>query len=356
MDASLIDAVTPCPRCRREVALKLTACPHCAEAADSSSPFLPFRYVSGGQGVIDQQTVAFLRSNAPQPAQSILDELVDRSTRVRISELVIHGNRGIFEPILEISAPEDRAALRSALRIEASEGHLMSFEDRRLEFFAGEHSLATLGLIGAYVLRWSNCWKTDAHLLDSDAIAEFFADRGCPELREELRRDRELDDGQAREAEQWQTSWNASMPSGLADLVQSLSEETEVPDAPSRRRALQILADCYPTTEARILALLAWFGHGLGRWSGFPSEECAPESLLETFDDADVLAAASHGGLSAQQLEGAARFFCRWIPPAKRRRHRLEIPRDLRQRLWAHVQRSGEVDKVARARPFLEII
>ena len=150
--------------------------------------------------MIDQRTAAFFRSNLPQPTQSVLDELVDHSTRILILESVLHGNRINFEPILEISAPEDRAALRSALRIEASEGHMMSFEDRRLLFFAGEHSLATLGLIRAYVLRWSKRWKHDAHLLDPDAIAEFLAVRGHPELREELHRDRELDEGRAREA------------------------------------------------------------------------------------------------------------------------------------------------------------
>lgn len=356
MDASLTDAVTPCPRCRREVALKLPACPHCGAGADTSSSFLPFRYLSGGNGMIDQRTAAFLRSNLPQPTQSVLDELVDRSTRIQILESVLHGNKINFEPILEISAPEDRAALRSALRIEASEGHMMSFEDRRLEFFAGEHSLATLGLIRAYVLRWSNRWKNDAHLLDPEAIAEFLAVRGRPELREELHRDREVSDQRARDAEQWQRTWDATTPRGLAALVQSLSEETEVPDAPSRRRALQILASHYPTTETRILALLAWFGHGLGRWNGFPSEESAPESLLETFDDAAIIAAVSHRDLTAQQMEGAARFFCRWIPPTKRRRHRLEIPLEVRRWLWAHVQSSGDADKIARAQPLLESI
>jgi hypothetical protein len=116
---------------------------------------------------------------------------------------------------------------------------------------------------------------------------------------------------------------------------------------------MELLKSHYPTELSRILVLFGWFGHASSRWSGFPSEEQVPECLLEMFADESILKAAS-GELTPEQTEGAARFLCRWVHPSRRKADRVDLPPDLRHRLWAHVQASGDADKIARAKRFLE--
>jgi hypothetical protein len=124
------------------------------------------------------------------PSQADLDLLFTRATHIQLKVERVIGKLIEFEMTLEVRTPGDLEALGSALRIEDSGGHMLCFEDHQLEFFSGEDSLATLGLIGASVLRWSDRWGTDARVLDPDAVADYFAARGHDELRDRLDTDR----------------------------------------------------------------------------------------------------------------------------------------------------------------------
>ena len=80
-----------------------------------------------------------------------------------------------------------------------------------------------------------------------------------------------------------------------------------------------------------------------------------PEYLLEAFSHDDVVAAARHPNLTANQLEGAARFFCRWAydPVRKKKVDLPPVPNDVRQKLWAYVTSTGDEDKMQRAKRIL---
>src|SRR3954447_2315116 len=87
MTPDLTTALTPCPRCGRDISLHLATCPACGSPADTASPFLRIRYAAGGAGMVDQPTAAFLRSGLPEPSQAALDDLLERTTSVTLMEL-----------------------------------------------------------------------------------------------------------------------------------------------------------------------------------------------------------------------------------------------------------------------------
>lgn len=351
----LSQALTRCPGCGKDILLLLSICPNCSAAADTSSPFLSLKYPSGGGGMIDQQTASFLRSSAPEPSQAMLDATLERIDRAILKELVFREKVRNWEPVLEITAPADLASLRSALRINSTQGHLMSIPSHALECRAADNSVATLELFGLYVLRWPDRWKSDAILTEPDALADFFALLGHRRFREDLDKRRVDGERRTREDEAWAKSWDAATPAGLAGLVESLSHERYALEAPERDRALRILGTVYPSAEEQILALFAWYGHALGPWSGFPSEEVVPEYLLEAFSQDVVVAAAQRSDLTANQLEGAARFFCRWAyDPVRKKKVKLpSLPADVRQKLRAYVTSAGDQNKIQRAQRIL---
>jgi hypothetical protein len=349
MDASLKDAVTPCPGCHRDVPLTVDICPHCGTSANTTTPLLSFHYPGGGGGMIDQLTVSFLRSKLGDPIPDDLEDLLKRTTCIRVSELIVREGRGRFEPVLEFSSAADLAEFRNVLRVRSeSRGHLMAMESHHIECLSGEHLLATLQLVGPGVLRWPDRWQSDAALVDQDALADFFKSHGYPQLRSTLDQAREQAARREVDVAAWRRTWEAAAPAGLLPLVEELDHNCYAPTSPGRDKALQILSNQDPTPEAQALTLFRWFGHSLGPWSGFPSSEMAPKSLLEMLPHEVLIAALRRDDLTVQQKEGAARFFC-WVSWERRSKNVPEIPADIRQRLWEYVQATGNEDKIRQA-------
>lgn len=100
--------------------------------------------------------------------------------------------------------------------------------------------------------------------------------------------------------------------------------------------------------------LFDWFGHGLGRWSGFPAYESVAESLLMRVPIADIRHALDSPDLSETKLEGAARFLAGWEFRTRRRSELVQLPDATKRRLLAHIQQSANQDKLERARAAFE--
>jgi hypothetical protein len=341
MEPNLRDALTPCPGCRREIALSLAKCPHCGADADKSSAFLSFRYSSGGGGMADQATAAFLRCQLPDPAQVSVDALLSKTDSITLCELVVRDRKGTFEPVVVIESPEKMAEFRAIFRISSAGGHLMTFHEHEIRCFAGDKLMDTLALVRPSVLRWNKQWKSDATIEDPDALANFFARLGYKNLRDEIDRSRDELARHERRYEQWRRTWEAAMPAGLGALVEDLCHEQNSSKSEVRQKALRILSKAFPSREAQVLALFQWYGHSLGPWSGYPSSEAAPEYLLDTFEHQEIIYAALRPDLSVNQIEGAARFFARQKNP--------DIPAELRRKLTEYVQSTGDTDKIQRA-------
>ena len=303
--------------------------------------------------MVDQQTAIFLRSTHREPSQGDLDQAVGQATRVRVSELVFRDGVGRFELRFDICEPAKVRAFQAALRIEPTDAHLMSSPTHQIECFTGESLIARIDMVATYVLRWPDRWQADAAIVNADAVADFFASQGDHTVRQALDESRGRATTQARQRAIWEQSWTAATPQGLSPFMAELEAERYASVHTIRDRAIGALAQTHETRDAQILALLRWYGHSLGPWSGYPIAETVPEYLLEAFGNDAVIGAIQRDDLSRHQLEGAARFLCRGVHPQHRPRRRTRIPPEVRQRLWSHLESSGDTSKLLRAKRFL---
>jgi hypothetical protein len=350
MQALFGGALTPCPACKQDVLLTDIHCPHCDAAADTTSSFLSFKRPDGSAGMIDQLTVAYLRSQHSQPAQTDLDQLFATTARIQFMEMVFEDRTGRFQPRLEFTKTDDLSALRRCLVIEASTGHAMMMGEFCFEFYHLDGLVARIEIVGTGLLRWSDRWKNDAYLTDPLILAEFLKSHGFAKLRETIDRDAEAEIEIIAAHAAWVATWEPAIPAGLAPLIVELSEEIYAPEPQARPRALALLAAQYPSVDEQILALFAWYGHGSGPWSGFPSSEVAPESMLESFAVEQLVHALESQNLSRQHLEGAARFVSRWVSKPSQRVHRELINRfrtsRMRHQILSYVQSTEDSSKI----------
>jgi hypothetical protein len=164
-----------------------------------------------------------------------------------------------------------------------------------------------------------------------------------------------------------QVRWQAAMPPGFAPLW--LNDEQKMmnlifvfndtmghgrPQQPLAAIALMApflttLVHDYPATDDQILALLSWYGSGLGPWSGFPSYEEFASHLLDTYPVSEIIDAITTRPLTPAESEGAARYLAGDIrlygdAPASQL-----LPASLKQEFIARALASGDQDKILRA-------
>lgn len=282
------------------------------------------------------------------PTQASLDDLFAASQRARIVEGGVSHDRALGEDALLLVGPDDLAALRSLLRIrEPSRSlHCMCPGDIAIELHGEEGPLATLGFHHGVSIRYHR-WSSDAELLDGPALLHWLDDRGVSGP---------LEDYQGvlsahRSLERARRIWIEAAPPCLEPFLASL-EADEMglplrPNAPAYDHAHARIEAAYTVPEEQALALLAWFSHGAGPWSGFPAYESAAEVLLDRLGTSLVLRAIERSPKNEVVLEGAARYLASHARVSARKSEISPVP----DTLWAHlteiVSRSGIADNIA---------
>ena len=141
--------------------------------------------------------------------------------------------------------------------------------------------------------------------------------------------------------------WVNAMPTALRAIwSNALGEFGKVHLEPLRTELESRTAD----RGERILALLEWYGSGAGPWSGFPSYEGAAEGLLFDYRTTEIIAAAQSKTLTPAQTEGLGRLFAGWEFGKQRAEDLRQIPENLKQNLWHHIQNTHDKDKYSRGK------
>ncbi|MGC4066369.1 MAG: hypothetical protein QM784_17405 [Polyangiaceae bacterium] len=297
----------------------------------------------GTTALVDDATVSYLESTAPPPNQESLALILEKTARIEVvrggsSNGIPHNN----EVLAATEDPNTIERLRHALQIrDGGCGHCMCHGDPTLVLSdrRGDR-LAVLGVHHGIAIRWC-AWKDDAELADGRQLLQWLLALGIAYPMEQFEADRlRTLESQAR-AERWQ----AAAPAPLAahpvlDIDLALNPAPLIP----------VLEDAYPDPRVRALALLEWFGHGAGPWSGFPAYEQLPENLLLALPIGCLLDALNSEPLTSAQLEGAARLFAGWTFGKTRRRDLKRLTPSNRKRLLDHALSSTDRDKQARAR------
>ena len=312
----------------------------------AGSGFVTVRREDGGVVVMDPATVAYLQSTGPDPTQASLDAKLDAATRVRVIEGGMSQGKLLGKQVwLDTSAAQDLATVRRGLRIiEDPEtfGHCMCLGDFVIELYAERKRLAALGWHHGRSIRWE-AWKHDALLADGHVILDWLAGRGVSGPRDAY-------EAAERDAQRSRTAaerWWAAMPPCLAPFLAEMADATASTPAGAWLAALEV---AYPDAEERALAVLAWFGQGMGPWNGYPSYEGAAEALLLAMPTEVLVTALEGEQVNEVHLEGAARYFAGWYFGQRRGDERGLIPAALKKRLLAHSLQSDDKNRVARAK------
>ncbi len=263
----------------------------------------------GSPAMVDQIFLDYVRSTAPAPTQRALDELLAPVTRVRVLSAGMLDGKAMQGPLLfEASAPEQLAALRARLAIVEDPkrfGHCMCLGSPTIELYEGAKLRAAIGLHHGLLIRWDG-WKHDAPLADSLALLRWMASLGAGGPLRDFEEARAEDE---RAAARW-GNWMRAMPTSLSPFRSALEQYAQQGSAPLDLDAmLRALSAQVPEESERARALFAWLGQGAGLWSGFPAYEQVPEKLLSALDTCALLAAIEGRALTAEEAEGAARYF-----------------------------------------------
>ncbi len=146
--------------------------------------------------------------------------------------------------------------------------------------------------------------------------------------------------------------WTANMPRSLRPLwTDDLWYSFRVAGA-QREGMLAALSREFTERSQAVLALLGWFGSGIGTECSCARYEYVAQELLITFDPADVAAALESRPLTEQQLDGAARFLANWYFQ-REHPHAIEaFPAQVKAMLLAHIQRRGYAEWEKYSAPF----
>ncbi len=259
--------------------------------------------------------------------------------RVRVRE--VFGESEMVEPkvLYETTDPEEIARLAETLQTGPGSGaHCMCVGTLiyEIEFRAG---IRRISLHHGESVRVDNEFE-NLPLLSPDACIDWLSAHGVTFVREQYEEDRRQRAKSASQAERWRTL----LPSSLVPFFDGRGFEGKPPSEWTAALAVE-----YPDLQQRAIVLLRLFGSGAGPWSGYPSYEGMPETLLLEMP-LEVLLAAAAEASDDRGTEGAARLFAGWYFGRQRPGDRAALPAELKRRLLTHAERSADEDKRARAR------
>jgi hypothetical protein len=264
-----------------------------------------------------------------------LDELLSGAIRVRVTTVGAPG-----EPVLDLADPAELDLLREALTVErVTDGYCMCHGDLEFAFTGGDGRRTVVGLHHGLSLRWTG-WDGDALLRDGDRVLHWLARHGAggplaQAQRRQAERERELLDRQA---------WTAAAPADVRDLLDlaiAAAHTTGVIAPSVHALVADRLAQAFPDPAERAAALLAWYGSGTGRYSGYPVYETLPAPALAGTPIAEIIDALRRFP-DDRVAAGAVRHLCAWKSRTHLRRDIARLPDDVRARLLAVARESDD--------------
>ena len=246
--------------------------------------------------------------------------------------------------IFDSDKREDITAFAEALQIVQPEPgtsfHCMCVGFPAVRLYRGETELVLITNHHGRSVRTS-LWSSDAMLQDVERWLRWFDERGMPGPRREV----EEAAKRAKESEIAYERWQLAMPVCLRPLWRPDINWDQPREVKPIRKAMR---DAFPDSRKRALALFAWYGSGMGPWSGFPAYESGAADLLLDLPVPVLIAAAEDPSLSEAQLEGAARLFAGW--DFYKRHGRPILPKALGKKLLEYSLHSSDADRIERAK------
>jgi hypothetical protein len=282
-----------------------------------------------------------------QPDVAALLSAIGNSDRVAV--FYENGATEAEHQIYVSTNPKDIEALKESISIIPPQGWFRCACEPStvIRLFNRNRNIGEIDLFAGTTIRFTN-WSSDAEISNTAVWFEWLDRRGIKTPREEF--DQEVAQGRKNRAAQ--ERWMKAKPSSLVPLWPSVSQEIPVGDH-EMDPFDSALSKQFPDKDARILILMAWFGNGMGPWSGLPVYENVPEQMLLKYSTLELVAAASSRTLDEDETEGAARLFAGWDFNQSRPQDNALLPAELKRHLLEHSLKSTDEDKRKRAEHWL---
>ncbi|MFJ5229252.1 hypothetical protein ACIQBJ_05050 [Kitasatospora sp. NPDC088391] len=254
---------------------------------------------------------------------------------------------------VDLRAEDELHSLRAALALSELSGSVcMCLGDVRLEFLgAAGDRLAQVALHHGRTLARSG-WDGQAVLADGNALLRWLAGHGCSEPLRLAEQDAERRAVENAE----EASWLAAVPAALTDLTGPLLEPSVTGGVPSDAFLAELrerLRAATPDPVARVLEVLAWYGAGSGRYSGFAAHEATPGRLLGEVPIAGIVAALLSPDAGRRHELGAVRHLISWRSRPRQQQDVDSLPRELRARLLRAAREDYDPESLAVAERWL---
>jgi len=216
-----------------------------------------------------------------------------------------------------------------------------------IRLFKKDKEIGEIDLFPGTTISFTN-WSSNAEISNTAEWFEWLDRRG-------IKAPREVFDQEAAEGRKYRAAeerWMKAMPSSLVPLWPSDSQEISIGEYETAPFDFALSKE-FPDKNTRILKLMAWFGNGMGPWSGFPDYEIVPARMLQKYSTPELIAAVSSRTLHEDETEGAARLFAGWEFNQSRPQDSALLPAELKRHLLEHSLKSTDEDKRQRAEYWL---
>jgi hypothetical protein len=281
-----------------------------------------------------------LKMNVRPVSSERLASLIGNANRVVVTESPFQDAKKLFES----RDRKDLDALSKALEVTESDElfHCMCIGTPAIYIYKDEELLTEVTNHHGQSVRCT-LWSSDACIKNVEVWLKWFDDRKIDGPRLEVNKRRKNDE-QSHIARK---KWIAAMPKGLDRFWESSLGQFGDVDTKPLAKALRA---SIPKRDDQILALLRWFGSGAGPWSGYPTYEQAAETLLLEYQLSEIISCVEIKNLSAEQIEGAARFLGGWHFAQKHPKGSDQLPVEIKKALLEHVRYTKDEDKLERAK------
>lgn len=240
-----------------------------------------------------------------------LAEAVAAAQAIRVYDGGLYDGRPLNpEPVLTVENEPDMTELRSLLEVSAiTDRHCMCLGDSVLEFLSDGHRMAIVGLHHTTFVRWT-AWDGDARLADGRALVVWLAAHGYSAPLERT----QAEDARRAQAAADEDGWRSAAPASLRPLMPALlatSQSGVIPDV-LIAEVEACLSRSTRSAAERCRTLLAWFGSGTGKCSGYPIHEEIPGRILTGVPISTLLEQLTDEPVDGPVWRGALRHLASW--------------------------------------------
>lgn len=279
---------------------------------------------------------------------SDLVRLVDQADRIEVYDL---RDMGTTHLLFSSSKRSDLDELKAAIAVAVPPDWFLCtcMPSTQIRFLRSDKEIGSVSVYEGDIIEFAR-WSSHARVKDKELWFKWLDAHNITAPREAAEREERILKEEAATEERWKNAMPESLrpiwPKVVAKMMPGQTADTKDLDS--------ALAGQFVNRQARIRALLAWFGSGAGPWSGFPMYEEVAEQMLLEYPTPELLDALHRATLNEAETEGAARLFGGWSFNSARPGDRSLIPADLKRALLAHSLKSSDHDKLDRARAAFE--